>query len=137
MEWGMSSGAVKSKAIDLGETWEDVPVELSEKTVYTAEGTAFDGKEEIDYELMYIFKEDKLWSVYIKFDNEYCDADLKKLFKDLSKGFDDKYAKSEMFDSEEEGHESWESDRTLISLYQFSEDSVSLFYENIEVKKEY
>ena len=137
MEWGMSPGAVKSKAIDLGETWEDIPIDLSEKIVYKAEGTTFDGKEDIDYKIMYIFKEEKLWSVYIKFDEEYCDANMDKLFKDLSKGFNEKYEKSTTFDTDEEGVESWESDRTLISLYQYSEDQVTLVYENIEVQKEF
>ena len=62
---------------------------------------------------------------------------MDKLFKDLSKGFNEKYEKSKTFDTDEEGVESWESDRTLISLYQYSEDQVTLVYENIEVKKEF
>ena len=136
MQWGMSPGEVKSKAIDLGETWEDIPIDLGEKIVYKAEGTNFDGNEGINYQLMYIFKEEKLWSVYLKFEDDNCNVDLDKFFKQLSKGFDSKYEKSELLDSEEEGYETWESDRSVINCFKTS-SSVSLVYENIKVKEEY
>lgn len=133
MEWGMSVAEVREKSEDLGEIWEAEPKILGEKAFYTAKGNSFEGNKDINYTIMYIFKEDKLGSVYLKFENADCDINLDKFYKKLSKGFDSKYEKTASLDNQESEYEMWESEKSTINLLKLSSGTgISLVYEDIE-----
>lgn len=133
MEWGMSVDEVKEKSVDLGEIWEEEPKVIGEKTFYMAKGKNFDGDKDINYAIMYIFKEDKLGSVYLKFENSDCDIDLDKFYKKLSKGFDSKYESFAALDNQTTECEIWESEKSTINLLKSSSGTgVILVYEDIE-----
>lgn len=133
IEWGMSVDEVRNKSIDLGEIWEEEPKVIGEKTFYIAKGESFEGDKDINYGIMYIFKEDKLGSVYLKFEDEDCDIDLDKFYKKLSKGYDSKYENTGALDNQTMEYETWESEKSTINLLKSSSGAgVILVYEDIE-----
>ena len=134
MEWGMSPEQVKAKAIGLGEKWNDNVADMKYQDCYIAEGTSFDGDTNLDYKVIYMFKQDKLYSVMVSVSVED-EKDKEKMFQQLVKGFDKKYARSENYEwDEEEGYVAWESGRSVMECIMYSGD-IMLIYDDEYIRR--
>ncbi len=136
MEWGMSPEQVKARAIDLGEKWNDNVADMKYQDAYIAEGTNFDGDTYLDYKVIYMFKEDKFYSIYVSvYFEDGAEKDVEKMYQQFVKGFDKKYPRSEVYEwDEEKDYVVWESGRSVMECLKYS-GHIMLVYDDAYVRR--